>query len=98
MASSQTPLVSDNKSTAQDPSVNGESSMQNGYRKTKMPDPDLMNVERPKQQDLQPTYAMIVASDDHESHGWYGSMSKFNARVMLSIGRNEARTTTDNLL
>lgn len=34
-----------------------------------------MNVEPPKPQDLQPSYASIVGNDANPK-GWYGSMSK----------------------
>jgi erythrocyte band 7 integral membrane protein len=37
----------------------------------------LINVEPPRREDLQPSYAQTLAGEsDQGNHGWYGSMSK----------------------
>lgn len=39
----------------------------------------LVNVQPPKREDLQPSYAQVLQGDDDtNTSGWYGSMSKFD--------------------
>ena len=39
-------------------------------------DAPLINVQPPRREDLQPSYAQtIVGESDQGNHGWYGSMS-----------------------
>jgi erythrocyte band 7 integral membrane protein len=51
-----------------------------GFRPTHTPgrsDNPIMNVEPPRREDLQPSYAQtLVGESDQGNHGWYGSMSK----------------------
>lgn len=35
----------------------------------------IINVQPPRQEDLQPSYAQVLTADDAGQHGWYGSMS-----------------------
>jgi hypothetical protein len=35
----------------------------------------VVNVQPPRQGDLQPKYAQVLQGEDDGSHGWYGSMS-----------------------
>jgi len=35
----------------------------------------IINVQPPRREDLQPSYAQILSGDDAYQHGWYGSMS-----------------------
>src|SRR3978361_482694 len=40
-------------------------------------DNPMVNVEPPRREDLQPSYAQTLAGEsDQGNHGWYGSMSK----------------------
>ena len=51
-----------------------------GFRPTHTPgrnDNPLINVEPPRREDLQPSYAQTLAGESEGAHGWYGSMSKF---------------------
>lgn len=52
---------------------NSESSV-NGKAPT--PDNPIMQVEPPRREDLQPSYAQVIKPDteDASQHGWYGSM------------------------
>ncbi|CZR58146.1 related to stomatin [Phialocephala subalpina] len=53
-------------------SVNG-----GGYRPSRTPgsaDNPLVNVQPPKREDLQPSYAQMLGESDTGAHGWYGSM------------------------
>jgi hypothetical protein len=36
----------------------------------------LIDVQPPKREDLQPSYAQMLGESDTGAHGWYGSMSK----------------------
>lgn len=36
----------------------------------------MVNVQPPRRDDLQPSYAQTLVDDDFGSHGWYGSMSE----------------------
>jgi len=51
-----------------------------GFRPNHTPgrsDNPIMNVEPPRREDLQPSYAQtLVGESDQGNHGWYGSMSK----------------------
>lgn len=61
------------KPAADGPGVSG------GFRPTHTPgrsDNPIMNVEPPRREDLQPSYATLVGESDQGNHGWYGSMSK----------------------
>lgn len=58
---------------------NGQPSSVNGggYRPTRTPgspDNPLVNVQPPKREDLQPSYAQMLGESDTGAHGWYGSM------------------------
>jgi erythrocyte band 7 integral membrane protein len=50
-----------------------------GFRPTHTPgraDNPIMNVEPPRREDLQPSYAQTLTGEsDQGNHGWYGSMS-----------------------
>lgn len=35
----------------------------------------LIDVQPPKREDLQPSYAQMLGESDTGAHGWYGSMS-----------------------
>ena len=35
----------------------------------------IINVQPPRREDLQPSYAQILTADDAAQNGWYGSMS-----------------------
>ena len=40
-------------------------------------DQPMVNVQPPKREDLQPSYAQTLTGEsDQGNHGWYGSMSK----------------------
>ncbi len=58
----------------------GASGVNGGFRPTHTPgrsDNPIMNVEPPRREDLQPSYAQTLAGEsDQGNHGWYGSMSK----------------------
>jgi erythrocyte band 7 integral membrane protein len=58
----------------------GGSSVNGGFRPTHTPgrsDSPMVNVEPPRREDLQPSYAQTLAGEsDQGNHGWYGSMSK----------------------
>jgi len=57
----------------------GGSGVNGGFRPTHTPgrsDNPIMNVEPPRREDLQPSYAQTLIGDDQVNHGWYGSMSK----------------------
>lgn len=51
-----------------------------GFRPNHVPgrsDNPLINVEPPRREDLQPSYAQtLVGESDQGNHGWYGSMSE----------------------
>lgn len=38
----------------------------------------ILNVEPPRKEDLQPSYAQLLGDADAGNYGWYGSMSKLN--------------------
>ena len=38
----------------------------------------LIDVQPPKREDLQPSYAQMLGESDTGAHGWYGSMSKLS--------------------
>lgn len=50
-------------------------------------DNPLVNVQPPRREDLQPSYAQTLHGDDQSSHGWYGSMSKSHLRCAFTHGR-----------
>jgi erythrocyte band 7 integral membrane protein len=58
----------------------GSAGLNGGFRPTHTPgrsDNPIMNVEPPRREDLQPSYAQTLAGEsDQGNHGWYGSMSK----------------------
>lgn len=58
----------------------GSGGVNGGFRSTHTPgrsDNPIMNVEPPRREDLQPSYAQtLVGESDQGNHGWYGSMSK----------------------
>ncbi len=58
----------------------GGSAINNGgFRPTHTPgrsDNPIINVEPPRREDLQLSYAQTLVGDDQSNHGWYGSMSK----------------------
>ncbi len=61
-----------NKTGQPSSSING-----GGYRGTPgRADNPLVNVQPPKREDLQPSYAQMLGESDTGAHGWYGSMSK----------------------
>ena len=45
---------------------------------------NLINVQPPRREDLQPAYAQTLQgeSEDAGTHGWYGSMSMFNSSIL----------------
>lgn len=53
----------------------GSSSLQGGYRPSSSP-VALLQVEPPREEDLQPSYAQILPSSNADKYGFYGSMSK----------------------
>jgi erythrocyte band 7 integral membrane protein len=58
----------------------GSSSLNGGFRPSHTPgrsDNPMVNVQPPRREDLQPSYAQTLAGEsDQGNHGWYGSMSK----------------------
>jgi erythrocyte band 7 integral membrane protein len=72
MSSSIDPIVAKDDTTKSGPStVNG------GFRPTHTPgrnDNPMVNVEPPRREDLQPSYAQTLAGESEGAHGWYGSM------------------------
>ncbi|KAF4624015.1 hypothetical protein G7Y89_g14158 [Cudoniella acicularis] len=56
----------------------GSSALNGVYRPTaRTPgrhDNPMVNVEPPKREDLQPSYAQVLHGDEGSAHGWYGSM------------------------
>lgn len=55
------------------------SAVNGGGYSTRVPgraDNPLVNVQPPKREDLQPSYAQMLGESDTGAHGWYGSMSK----------------------
>ena len=56
------------------------SNLNGGFRPTHTPgraDNPIMNVEPPRREDLQPSYAQTLQGEsDQGNNGWYGSMSK----------------------
>jgi erythrocyte band 7 integral membrane protein len=56
------------------------SGVNGGFRPTHTPgrsDNPIMNVEPPRREDLQPSYAQTLTGEsDQGNHGWYGSMSR----------------------
>jgi erythrocyte band 7 integral membrane protein len=57
-----------------------------GFRATHTPgrsDNPMVNVEPPRREDLQPSYAQVLVGDDAGNHGWYGSMSMSNTVYLL---------------
>jgi erythrocyte band 7 integral membrane protein len=56
----------------------GSAGVNGGFRPTHTPgrsDNPIMNVEPPRREDLQPSYAQtLVGESDQGNHGWYGSM------------------------
>ncbi|KAI8962021.1 stomatin-like protein [Daldinia sp. FL1419] len=61
--------------------TNGSSSNQAGFR----PQPN-MTVERPRQEDLQQSYASLIDSEGANPKGWYGSMINAIGSCMGSLG------------
>jgi len=46
----------------------------------------LINVQPPRREDLQPSYAQtLVGESDQGNHGWYGSMSMYLCPQRLQI-------------
>jgi hypothetical protein len=67
------------------PSTNGAT----GFRPTAKHTPGrndnpMVNVEPPRREDLQPSYAQTLHGDDAGAHGWYGSMSKLRLEISQS--------------
>jgi erythrocyte band 7 integral membrane protein len=58
----------------------GSQNLNGGFRPAHTPgraDNPILNVEPPRREDLQPSYAQTLQGEsDQGSHGWYGSMSK----------------------
>jgi erythrocyte band 7 integral membrane protein len=58
----------------------GASGVNGGFRPNHTPgrsDNPMVNVEPPRREDLQPSYAQtLVGESEQGNHGWYGSMSK----------------------
>ncbi|RDL41236.1 uncharacterized protein BP5553_01215 [Venustampulla echinocandica] len=56
----------------------GESSVNGGSRPSRTrpgaSGGPMVNVEPPRREDLQPSYAQVLQNDDVGAHGWYGSM------------------------
>ncbi|RDW68288.1 stomatin-like protein [Coleophoma crateriformis] len=56
----------------------GSNGVNGGFRPTVntpgRSDNPLVNVQPPRREDLQPSYAQILQGDDAGAHGWYGSM------------------------
>jgi hypothetical protein len=78
MSSSIDPIV------AKDDTDGGPSkaSLNGGFRPTHTPgrsDNPMVNVQPPRREDLQPSYAQTLAGESEGAHGWYGSMSEFGA-------------------
>jgi erythrocyte band 7 integral membrane protein len=74
------------KRGAAGPSTNGTNGA-TGFRPTHTPgrnDNPMVNVEPPRREDLQPSYAQTLHGDDAGAHGWYGSMSKLRLEVSQS--------------
>lgn len=48
---------------------------------------NLINVQPPRREDLQPAYAQTLQgeSEDAGTHGWYGSMSMIHSSLDFSI-------------
>lgn len=87
-ASLDTPKDDIHKNGQPGSSVNG-----GGYRPTRTPgsaDNPLVNVQPPKREDLQPSYAQMLGESDTGAHGWYGSMSKLTT---IELCANELRLT-----
>lgn len=69
---------------SQDDSVHkpGPSGINGGFAPTSRRTPGrndnpMVNVEPPRREDLQPSYAQTLAGEsDQGAHGWYGSMSE----------------------
>lgn len=56
----------------------------NGLRNNNAGPGGIINVQPPRREDLQPSYAQIVKgeSEDAGTHGWYGSMSIFTPFII----------------
>jgi erythrocyte band 7 integral membrane protein len=65
----------------------GSTGVNGGFRPSHTPGSShnpIMNVEPPRREDLQPSYAQTLVGDaDMGNHGWYGSMSKLTINQVL---------------
>jgi hypothetical protein len=63
----------------------GSKALQGGLRSSHTPgrsDNPLINVDPPRREDLQPSYAQTLTGEsDQGNHGWYGSMSKVSSCI-----------------
>jgi erythrocyte band 7 integral membrane protein len=86
--------MSANLDVAKDDTNGGpsKSSLNGGFRPTHTPgrsDNPMVNVEPPRREDLQPSYAQTLAGEsDQGAHGWYGSMSKFGAFLLHKVNNS----------
>ncbi|KAI9791188.1 MAG: hypothetical protein M1816_004180 [Peltula sp. TS41687] len=48
----------------------------------------MVNVQPPRRDDLQPSYAQTLVDDDSSAHGWYGAMSKYSSAGCAEDGKN----------
>lgn len=78
----------DQSSVAKAPA--GPSSANGGFRPTNTPgrsDNPMVNVQPPRREDLQPSYAQTLAGEsDQGNHGWYGAMSELHHQAQASHG------------
>ena len=77
---SSVPIMADNSITdsGKAPETGpSKSSLNGGFRATPgRSDNPMVNVEPPRREDLQPSYAQTLAGEsDQGNHGWYGAMS-----------------------
>ena len=55
---------------------------------------NLIKVEPPRREDLQPAYAQTLQGDtDEAAHGWYGSMSKFPYLRLVILALTSIQST-----
>lgn len=56
----------------------------------------LINVEPPRREDLQPSYAQnLVGESEQGTHGWYGSMSTYPGPLSYDIERDGAEVVEE---
>ncbi|WPH00238.1 stomatin family protein [Acrodontium crateriforme] len=69
--------------------INGKAPIKmNGGRSPRDPADPIINVQPPRREDLQPSYAKILKPDteDDSQHGWYGSMINALGSVIGNMG------------